>query len=93
MLDANIIMVGMGVAGTIAFIARAISKDLGKLVALLGFLPFLIFVLSAISSGTTIRDPTNLSLWITAFVTNVIPIILIVFAEGVGEETARKFFG
>ena len=80
----------MGISGLLGFITKLLSDSIGKLLAVWGFFPFILFIISAANSGMKIDNVAELNPWITTFVTNVIPIILAYAAEGSGITIGAK---
>lgn len=93
MLDANSILILMVVSGAAGFITKIIFEGLGKTLAILGAFPFILFLIGAADSGMKLDNPSEVNLWVAAFVENIIPLLLSFFAEGIGAGLGRKVKG
>ena len=84
MLEPNAIMIMMIVSFLIGLITNLVSQNVRFVVSIVGSLPLIIFLISSFISGTKIDDITEISDWLTLFLTNLIPLLLLYVAAGVG---------
>lgn len=84
MIDGNSILLLLIVSFLVGFITNLLSQSIRKIISILTTVPLLIFFLTAINSGMEINNTTELSSWITIFITNSIPLVLAYVATAVG---------
>ncbi|HUL14344.1 MAG TPA: hypothetical protein VLT63_00060 [Candidatus Acidoferrum sp.] len=85
----------VGVGALISFIVGLIIKtqfpEIDKLLALASISPLIIFILTAAMAGLKIDNPLDFPSWATAFITNVIPLLIVYVFEAAGIGFAKKY--